>query len=118
MWMIMVYTTYNQTEETINKLPCLTGKTKLKFYKDKSKYYDNMNIRMDENPFVQNAQSISKVYHEILKLMKFLQTKPQVKNMNLTYYDFYSTVNKKRDDREIVNNKHEDDEFFLFLMIA
>ena len=41
-----------------------------------------MNIRFDEDPFAKNAQSISKFYHEVLKLMKFLQTKPQVKNLN------------------------------------
>ena len=42
-----------------------------------------MNIRMDENPFAKNAQSISRYYHEVLLLMKFLQTKLQVKNKNI-----------------------------------
>ena len=46
-----------------------------------------MNIRFDEDPFARNAQGINKIYHEVLKLMKFLQTKPQVKNMNINYYD-------------------------------
>ena len=46
-----------------------------------------MNIRMNENPLAKNAQGISKIYHEVLMLMKFLQTKPQVKNMNINYYD-------------------------------
>ena len=41
-----------------------------------------MNIRFDEDPFARNAQGVSKIYHEVLKLMKFLQTKPQVKTMN------------------------------------
>ena len=40
-----------------------------------------MNIRMDGDTFAKNAQSISKYYQEIFLLMKFLQTKPQVKNM-------------------------------------
>ena len=40
-----------------------------------------MNIRIDEDPFAENAQSISKIYHEVLLLGKFLQAKPQVKNM-------------------------------------
>ena len=55
-----------------------------------------MNIRIDEDPFAKNAQGISKIYHEVLKLMKFLQTKRQVKNMNINYYDLYYTVIKKR----------------------
>ena len=36
--------------------------------------------------FAENAQGISKSYQELSLLMKFLQTKPQVKNMNLNYY--------------------------------
>ena len=36
--------------------------------------------------------------------MKFSQTKPQVKNMNINYYDLYYTVIKNRDDN------HENDE--------
>ena len=43
----MVNTNYNSTEELINKLQSLKGKTKLKFYKNISDYYDSMNIRMD-----------------------------------------------------------------------
>ena len=35
----------------INKLQELKGKTKLKFYKNISNYYDNMNIRMDEDEY-------------------------------------------------------------------
>ena len=46
-------------------------------------YHDNMNIRMDEDPFAKNAQGNSKNYHEVLLLMKFSQTKPEVKNMNI-----------------------------------
>ena len=38
-----------------------------------------------EDPFSRNAQGISKVYHEVFLLMKFLQTKPQVKNMNIIF---------------------------------
>ena len=36
--------------------------------------------------------------------MKLLQTKAQVKNMKLNYYDFNYTVFKNRDDKEIENN--------------
>ena len=31
--------------------------------------------------------------------MKFLQTKPQVRNMNINYYDLYYTVIENRDDK-------------------
>ena len=69
----------------IDRLQELKGKTNLNFSKNISIYYDNMNIRMDEDPFAKNAQGLSKIYHEVLLLMKLLQTKPQVKNMNIKY---------------------------------
>ena len=43
----MVNTTYYSTEYMIDKLQQLKGKTKLKFYRNISKYYDKMNIRFD-----------------------------------------------------------------------
>ena len=82
----MVDTTYNKTEDMINKLQSLRGKTKLKFYKKISNSYiemKNKSFQTEEDPFAKNAQGISKIYHEVLLLMKFLQTKPQVKNMKL-----------------------------------
>ena len=85
--MNMINTTYNSTEDMINKLQQLKGKTKLKIYEKISNYYDNMFIRFDEDPFAKNAQGISKIYHEVLKLIRFLQTRPQVKNMNINFYD-------------------------------
>ena len=48
-----------------------------------------MNIRFDEDPFAENAQGFSKIYHELLLLMNFLQIKPQLKNMNINYNDLY-----------------------------
>ena len=87
----MVNTNYNSTEDMIDKLQSLKGKTKLKIFKNISNYYiemTNKNFQTHhENPFSKNAQCISKIYHEVLLLMKFLQTKPQVKNMNINYYD-------------------------------
>ena len=50
---------------------------------------------MDEDPFAKKAQVISKIYHEVLLLIKFLQTKPQAKNMNIKCYDLFYTVIKK-----------------------
>ena len=68
-----------------------------------------MNIRMDEDPFAKNAQGISKIYHEVFLLMKFLQTKPQVKNMIINYYDIYYTVIRNRDEKENVDDQYEND---------
>ena len=39
--------------------------------------------------------------------MKFLQTKPQVRNMKNNCYDLYYTVIKNRDDKENVNDEYE-----------
>ena len=71
IWMNMVNTIFNSTEDVIDNLQELKGKTKLKFYKNISDYYNNMNIRMDEDPFARNARGMSKIYHEVLLLMKF-----------------------------------------------
>ena len=98
--MNMVNTLYNSTEDNINKLQELKGKTKLKFYKTISKYFDKMNIWMDEDPFAKNAQGISKIYHEVLLLLKFQQKKPQVKNKNIKYYDLYDTVIQNRKEKK------------------
>ena len=38
---------------------------------------------MDEDPLAKIAPSVSKVYHGVLLLKKFLKTKPQVKNMSI-----------------------------------
>ena len=111
IWMNMVNTTYNSTEDMIDKLQQLKGKIKLNFLKNLNIYYDNMNIRFDETPFAKNVQSFSKFYHEVLKLMKVLQTKPQVKNMNNVYYDLFYTIIKNGDEKEIVDNQYENDYF-------
>ena len=109
----MVNTTYNKTEDMINKLQSLKGKIKLKFDKNIGNYYiemKNKNSQTQEDPFSKNSQGISKSYHEVLLLMKFLQTKPQVKNMNINYYDLYYTVIKTRDKNKDIDNQNENDE--------
>ena len=110
----MVNTNYNSTEDMINKLQSLKGKTKLKLYKNISNYYIEMKNRnfqtQDQDPFSRNAQGISKIYHEVLLLMKFLMTKPQVKNMNINYFDLYYTVIKTRDENRDLDNQYNDDE--------
>ena len=62
-----------------------------------------MNIRrqsgffqFEEYPFRKGVQGIGKNYHELLLLLKLLQTKRQVKNMNNNYHDVYYTVIKKK----------------------
>ena len=110
----MANTTYNSSEDMINKLQSLKGKTKLKFYKNISNYYiemKNKNFQINnQDPFAKNAQGISKIYHEVLMLMKFLQTKSQVKNMNINYHDLYYTVIKTRGENKNIDNQYENDE--------
>ena len=109
----MVNTTYNKLEDMMNKLQSLKGKTKLKIYKNISNYYiemKNKNFQTQEDPFSINAKGISKIYHEVLLLMKFLQTKPQVRIMNINYYDLYYTVIKNRDKNKDIDNHYENDD--------
>ena len=110
----MVNTNYDSSEDMINKLQSLKGKTKLKFYKNISKYYiemKNKNFQTNhEDPFSKNAQGISKIYHEVLLLMKFLQTKTKVKSMNINYYDLYNTVIRIRDENKDIDNQYEKNE--------
>ena len=68
------------------------------------------NFQFAEDPFAKNAQGISKIHHEILLLMKFLQTKPQVESMNNNYYNLHYTVIKNRDEKEIVKDQYENNE--------
>ena len=70
----------------------------------------NKNFQTQEDLFSKNAQGIRKIYHEVLLLVKFLQTKPQVKNMNINYYDLYYTVIETRDEYKHIDNQYENDE--------
>ena len=67
-------------------------------------------FQIEEDPFSKNVQSLVGIYHELLLLMKILQTKPQVKNMKVKYYDLYYTVIKIRDEKKFVKNKNENNE--------
>ena len=109
----MVNTNYNSTQDLINKLQSLKGKTKLKFYKIISDYDIEMkskNFQTQQDPFSRNAQGITRSYHEVLLLMKFLQTKPQAKNININYYDLYYTVIRIRDENRDIYNQYENNE--------
>ena len=70
----------------------------------------NKSFQTQQDPISKNAQGISKTYHEVILLMKFLQTKPQVKIMNINYYDLYYTVIKTRDEKKDIDNQYENDE--------
>ena len=101
----------------INKLQSLKGKTKLKFYKNISNYFEevnNKNFRFEEHPFAKNAQGIGKICHEVLLLMKFLHTKLQVKNMNINYFDLYYTVIKNRKEKENVIGEDDENDYINF----
>ena len=111
--MNMVNTSYNTTEDMINKLQLLNGKTKLKFSKNINDYYIEMkngNFQTQQESFAKNAQGISEIYHEVLLLMKCLQTKPQIKNMNINYHDLCYTVNKTRDKNMDIDIQYKNDE--------
>ena len=106
--MNMVNTTYTSTEDMINKLQQLKVKTKIKFYRNISDYGIEMKNRIfhtQQDPFSKNPQGVSKIYHEVLLLMKCLQTKPQVKDMTINYYDLYYTVIKLRDKNKDIDNQ-------------
>ena len=112
----MVNTTYNSAQELIDKLQQLKGETKINFFKNINIYYDEMifrrysgNFQFEEDTFSKNDQSIAKIYHDVLLLKNFFQTKQQFKNMNINCYDLYYTVIKNRDDKEIVDDKNEND---------
>ena len=102
----------NTTENMIDKLQSLKGKTKSKFFKNINNYFTEMknkNFQIQQDPFSKNAQGISKIYHEVILLTKFLQTKPQIKNMNINYYHLYYTVIKTRDENKDIDNQYEND---------
>ena len=42
--------------------------------------------------------------------MNFLQTKPEVKKMNINYYDLYYTGIKVRDENLDIDNQNEDND--------
>ena len=70
----------------------------------------NKSFQTQQDPFSKNVQGLSKIYHEVLLLMKFLQTKPQIKNMNNNYQDLYYTVIKVRDENKDIDIQYEDDD--------
>ena len=70
----------------------------------------NKNFKAEQDVFPKNAQCISKIYREVLLFMKFLQTKPQIKNMNNKFHDFYYTAIKNRNEFRDLDNQYEIDD--------
>ena len=115
----MVKIKFNSTEDMIDNLQELKRKTKLIFYKNISVFSNEMkikNFQTQEDPFSRIAQSISKNYLEVLLLMKVLQTRPQVRNMNNIYCDLYYTVNKKNDNENVNDNENDYNIFNDFII--
>ena len=86
----MVNGKYETTEDMNKKTQSLKGNIKLELNQKISKYYDELNIRgqignfrFEEHVFSKGAPGNSKTYHEVMLSLKFLQTKPRVKNMKL-----------------------------------
>ena len=71
----------------------------------KNKNFQSNNV----DPFSKNAQGNGKIYHEVQLLMEFLQTKPDIKNMNIDYIDLYYTVIRTRNESKNIDNEYEDD---------
>ena len=68
---------------------------------------ENRIFKFEKDPLSQNVQRISSYHHEVLLLMKILQTEPPSKKMIINYYDLYFTVIKNRDEKEVVSDKYE-----------
>ena len=64
-------------------------------------------FQFQEDPLNKNVQGIGKIYHEVLFLLKFSQTKPQVKGMNITYYDLFNIFIENTDENRVFDDKYE-----------
>ena len=53
-------------------------------------------FHFEEAPFSVKDGGIGETYHEVLILMNFVKTKPQVKSMNINCYDLFYRVHKNR----------------------
>ena len=98
----------------INKLQILKGKTKPKFYQFISNFYEEMNFKrgrrifqFEEDSFANKAEGISIIYQEVLLKLKNLQTKPQVKSMNVKYFDLFDAFIESRGEKEIETDEYE-----------
>ena len=70
-------------------------KTKLNFNWTSSKYYDEVrnlgqkrNFHFEEEPSSKNAYGIARIMREALLSLKFLQSKPQLKKLEISLISF------------------------------
>ena len=113
----MTNTTWSSTEDLTNELQNLKRKTNLNFFKIISNYFNDMKYKKfqsEHNHFSKKAQGIAKIYYEVIFKMKLLQTKPQVENMNINYYDLFYTVIRIRFENKDIDNEYEDYDNYYF----
>ena len=72
------------------------------------------NFQTRQDHFPKNTKGVSKIYPQVFLLMKFLQTKPEVKIIKINYFDLYCTIIKVRDENEDIDNQYEDDDYINF----
>ena len=113
---------YDTSQDMINKVEQLKGKTNLKFYQKVGKYYDEMNyrrqsgyFRFEEDVFSKSVQGIAEIMHGILLLLKFLQFKTQVMSVNKNYDLYYTVI--KNSDKEEEEELDEDDKNINYLIL-
>ena len=107
----MANSRYETTQDVIDKVQSVKGK-KIKIYQTINIYYDEMTCRIqsgtfqfEEYPFADKTERISENFPELLFLLEFLQTKPQVKSMSIKIYDFYYTVIENRNEKKFANDE-------------
>ena len=117
----MVNTKDYTTQDMIDKLQQVKGRTKLKIYRKISNLHDEMDYRrngdafqFEEDILSKNVKKIRENYHGVLLLMKISQTKPQVRSVNIKCYDLFSTVIKNRVDQEIANDHYRNDKDYVY----
>ena len=88
----MVNAEYNSSQDMINNLQSLKVKTTLKIYPSINNYHIEMKYRKqsgtfqsEEDLFSKNEKKITKIYLEIILILRILQTKPQVKKINFNF---------------------------------
>ena len=86
----MVNAEYNSSQYMVNSLQNLKVKSTLKIYPSISNYHNEMKYRRqsgtfqsEEELFNKNEERITKLYFQVMLLLKVLLTEPQVKEIIL-----------------------------------
>ena len=98
-------TKYGTKKDMMNKLQSLKGEPTLKFDQNISDYYDKLiymrqsiAFTFEKDHVAENTQNRAVKMHEVLLIVKFLWTKPQIKNKIINNYNFYCTIILNRSD--------------------